>query len=113
MEKVLLLQPDDSQFIDRLAEKVAEKLRPSLQPITTPPKQDKVYLTRKDAALKLGVSAPTIDQFVIDGILPKLGSGKRARFRFEDVDNLFENLEKYHHKSRSKTPYIRIKKENA
>jgi excisionase family DNA binding protein len=113
MEKVILLQPDDTQFIERIAEKVAEKLRPSFQSIQTPLKQEKVYLTRKDAAIKLGVSTPTIDQFVIDGILPKLGSGKRARFRFEDVENLFENLDKIYHKSRSKIPYIRIKKENA
>ena len=102
MEKVLLLQSDDSQFIDRIAERVVEKLKPSLQPVTTQPKQEKIYLTRKGTAEKLGVSTPTVDQFVIDGILPKLGSGKRTRFRLEDVENLFENLGKYYHRQRHK-----------
>jgi excisionase family DNA binding protein len=102
MEKVLLLNPDDSQFIERIAEKVAEKLKLAIQPSNIPLKQDKIYLTRKNAAKKLEVSPPTLDQFVLDGILPKLGSGKRTRFRQEDVENLFENLDKYYHRQRNK-----------
>ena len=97
---VILLQPDDAKFIEKLAEKVAEKLRPSLIRVDGSPKSEKIYLTRKNTAEKLGVSAPTVDQFVSDGILPKLGSGKRARFRSEDVDNLYENIGKYYRRSR-------------
>jgi hypothetical protein len=97
---VILLQPDDAKFIEKLAERVAEKLRYTLTIPTTPIKHEKIYLTRKDTAIKLGVSAPTVDQFVSDNILTKLGSGKRTRFRLEDVENIYENLDKYYRRSR-------------
>jgi hypothetical protein len=103
METVILIKPDDVKFIELIAEKVAEKLRPSLVNLSPPIKEEKIYLTRKGAAERLCVSSPTIDQFVIDGILPKLGHGKRARYRLEDVENLYENLNKYYKKKRKNT----------
>lgn len=112
MQKVLLLQEDDIQFIEKLADKVAEKLKPSLQTTPSSSVKEKVYLTRKDAAKKLGISPPSVDKFVLDGVLPKLGLGKRGRFRLEDVENLFENLNKYYYQQR-KSPYKELKKENS
>jgi len=111
MEKVLLVQSDDKQFIDTLAERLAEKLKPALSQTIPIPNHDKIYLTRKKTAEKLGVSTPTVDQFVNDGILPKLGSGKRARYRLEDVENLYENLDMYYRRQR-KSDIKEIKKEN-
>ena len=99
MEKVLLLRADDEQFIDLIASKVAEKLIPQIQQPPSLIKQEKVYLTRIDTARFLKVSPPTVDRYVDDHQLTKLGHGKGARFRMEDVENLYErqNDYKYHH----------------
>ena len=101
METVMILRPDDAKFIELIAEKVAEKLRPSLQRPELSLKQEKKYLTRKKTAEKLDISPPTVDRYVVDGLLTKLGKGKGARFRLEDVENLFENQNKYryHHRN--------------
>jgi hypothetical protein len=100
METIMTLKLDDAKFIELIAEKVAEKLRPSLQ-ITEPIfKQEKVYLTRKAAAAKLGITPPTLDSLVNDQILLKLGKGKRGRFKAADIENLYENLDKYYRRPR-------------
>jgi excisionase family DNA binding protein len=103
MEKVFLLQSDDNQFIDKLAERVAEKLKSALTKPEITPKQEKIYLTRKQTAKKLGISPPTVDQLVADNVLTKLGTGKRGRFRLEDIENLYENFDKYYRRQRKNT----------
>jgi len=102
----MLISPDDSKFIEVIAEKVADKLRATFQRPEQTATQEKIYLTRKRTAEKLGISSPTVDQFVHDGILEKLGSGKRTRFRLEDVENLFENLDKFYKRQRKNTHQV-------
>jgi excisionase family DNA binding protein len=95
MEKVLLVHSDDNQFINQLAEKVAEIILPAIQQPVQPPKPEKVYLTRKETAKALDVSPPTVDRFVADKLLTKYGTGKSARFRSDEVEAFYENQNKY------------------
>ena len=98
-DEIILSQIPIDNLVEQIAIKVYNSLKPIIQNQEAPVKTN-TYLTRKHTAEKLGVSAPTVDQFVADGILPKLGTGKRARFRHEDVENLYENLGKYYRRSR-------------
>jgi hypothetical protein len=104
---VVLIQPDDARFIDKLADRILEKLKPALDsPKKDLPIKETVYLTRKQASEILKVSAPTLDGYVQDNLIERLGGkGKRGRFRYEDVINLYENLDQYYHRQR-KNPHL-------
>lgn len=66
-------------------------------------KQKRTYLTRKQAYTKIGITGPTLDGMVKDSVIEKLGTGKRGRFRAEDVQDVYENLNKFLYKRKNTT----------
>lgn len=95
-EKILLSSIPMNTLVDRISAKVVEKI--TQKPKYEPPAEIKVYLTRKQAYTKLGCTGPTLDEYVRKGILPKIGRGKGARFRYQDVENIYENLDQFYYK---------------
>ncbi len=67
---------------------------------TNPIKQDKGYLTRKKAYETLKVTGQTLDSYVEQGLLHKLGKGKSSRYYQEEIDLFYENKDKYYRRPR-------------
>jgi hypothetical protein len=81
--------------IDQLAKLVSEILLTDLKNNSTSTVIKRTeYLTRKEAYLRLGITGPTFDKLILRAKIDKLGTGKSARFRKEDVEHIFENLNK-------------------
>lgn len=80
--------------IESLANTVSEIILENLKNrIPTPIEKTKPeYLTRKQSYTRLGIAAPTFDSLVLKTHTEKLGTGKGAKFRKEDVEYIYENL---------------------
>ena len=94
MNSFLLIEPNDETFINQLADSLVDRIIVKITPIlskTNPIKQDKVYLTRKRAAEKLLVTPQTLDRYVQEGLIKKLGAGKPSRYHEEEIQLFYEN----------------------
>jgi len=84
--------------IDLLVQQISEKIIKKMDANPTVKEEEitvSQLLTRKQAYTELGVTPPTFDSYVEDGIITNVGGkGKRARFRREDVTNAYENMNK-------------------
>lgn len=86
---------------ESISEMVIMKINSKIPPVNESPIQEKRYLSRKQSYEKIGITGPTFDNFVDAKIIEKLGTGKRARFRYEDVDNIYENLNDFLYKRKN------------
>lgn len=79
--------------VDELVEKVAEastsKILKKIEKLTSHPNEQEEgnkALTRREASLMLGVCATTLDKYTREGLIFKVGVGKRARYFLKDVE---------------------------
>ncbi len=80
--------------IESLAKSVSEiiiaDIRNNIPVPAEKPKPE--YLTRKQSYKRLGIAGQTFDSLIIRTQTEKLGTGKGAKFRKEDVEYIYENL---------------------
>lgn len=71
---------------DILAEKVAAIVIDKIKGIIPIPEKKQHYISRKQTAIALGVSAPSVDTLTKERYLVKYGEGKRGRYILEEVE---------------------------
>lgn len=86
MKKQIVFEFPLEEIIEKVAkestERILKKLEESLI-IDAPRPQE---ITRKQTAIYLGISPPTVDKYTYEGLLTKHGSGKRARYLLHELD---------------------------
>ena len=85
---------------DQLAEKVAAIVIDRMKLLYPIPEKKPHYLTRKETAIHLELSPPTVDTYTSQGLLVKYGKGKGARYILEEVDLFRSTLNNRKHKKR-------------
>lgn len=81
---VLQIHTDPAQFIEAVAERTAEILRPFLENTSTP--TDPRPLTRREAAHYLGISVTTLTDRENKGLVKGYRTGNRRLYKREDLD---------------------------
>lgn len=78
---------DVKDFRSLLTETVREAVKEELTRLTSQPlEHQKQFLTRKEAAIFLGVTVTTLHTWSKTGIVPCQRVGTRVRYRFTDLD---------------------------
>ena len=100
MEDFILTNLKYDSLKKDLVSEISEKIIDKMKGILPIPKKEKVYLSRKKASEKLGISAPTLDSYVEKQLIMKYGKGKNTRFLLDDIENFYENLNKIYYKQK-------------
>lgn len=82
---ILQIHSDPSEFIEAVAQRAAELLRPLVEQASQP-QADPRPLTRREAARYLNVSLTTLTQRENAGQVRGFRSGSRRYYRREDLD---------------------------
>lgn len=79
--------------IDQLASAIAEKLSLNI-PVkqVKDEKEEEVFLTRKETAIKLNISLPTLNTYTKKGILIGYRVGARVLYRSSEVENALTEI---------------------
>ncbi|HPQ35696.1 MAG TPA: hypothetical protein PK563_14480 [Tenuifilaceae bacterium] len=80
--------------VESLAVSVSEIIWEKIKKELPKPQEKKSpeYLTRKQSYTRLGIAGPTFDKLVKETNTVQFGRGKGGRFRKEDVEYIYENL---------------------
>ena len=77
-----------TDFKSMLQEAVKEAVKSEFDRLgSQPPESQKQFLTRKEAALLLGVTITTLHTWSKSGVVPCHKVGTRIRYRFNDLQN--------------------------
>lgn len=102
--------------VDELVEKVAEastnKILKNLEQLSNKQnahEEGNRGLTRRETSLVLGVCATTLDKYTKEGLIIKIGVGKRARYFLKDVEAAKVEIMKSLYKRREPQPYQRLR----
>ena len=69
-------------MVNETTEKILNRIKES-----HPPKnQEAKEITRKETAIYLEVTPPTVDQYTREGLLTKYGTGKRGKYLENEVE---------------------------
>lgn len=90
-EKIVLSIPIES-LANTVSEIILKKLSSNVNSHSV--NEPTVYLTRKQSYSRLGITGPTFDKLIRTTNTEKLGHGKGARFRKDDIEKIYENLGK-------------------
>lgn len=83
--QVLHVYENPAEFIESVAQRTAELLRPMVEQASAPA-PDNRPLTKKEAARYLGVSLSTFTTRENEGIIKGFRSGAKRLYRREDLD---------------------------
>ena len=61
--------------------------------LTTPPEPSPELITRKETAVILGISLPTLNEWTKNGTIPAQRIGTRIRYKRTDVYNSLKDVE--------------------
>jgi excisionase family DNA binding protein len=89
MDNAILLQnisPED--LFSKMRELIAEELSKRLQPET--PQR---YITKKEAAVKLRLSLPTLNRLTSDGTLTGYRVGRRVLYKSDQIDQALSEIQ--------------------
>lgn len=89
MEQLILSQVSFEQLKSGIANEVIAQLKNSLQ---TPPEKNEELLTRKETALYLGISFPTLRHYTQTGRLTSYRLGTRVRYKRSEVETVFTKV---------------------
>ncbi len=80
----------DIQFtlpIDKLTEAILEFIKPHLVREVVEVKQKHDYLTRKEAAIQLNITLPTLGQYTKKGLLTSYKIGARVLYKTSEIES--------------------------
>jgi excisionase family DNA binding protein len=93
------LSPKDLE--DLIERAVVRGIDVALQTKHTAKQQDEPdYLTRKEAAKRLGISLVTLHRYSLDGLIPSYRIGTRIRYKRAEIEDALINVQEIKYKKR-------------
>lgn len=110
MKQILFagITPDElvELFVVASADRALEDMKKLLNE-HIPNREGNKQITRKEVAVLLNVSPPTVDKYTAEGLLVKIGVGKRARYQLDAVEAARAEINKSLYKQRDTQLYSR------
>jgi excisionase family DNA binding protein len=98
MEQILFTQVPIADLQGYIAQTIQHELSAILKANDTPQDPDEL-VTRKQAAIILGLSLPTLHDYTVRGIVPAYRLGSRVRFKKGDLLNCLLKVQTVKHRA--------------
>ena len=86
-EKTVLINYESYELQDLIKNCLKEAIESLHLFKQSPPEKEKQILTRKETALILGISLPTLHSYTMRGLIKSFRLGSSVRYRLQDVQS--------------------------